>query len=296
VFFFSVGSYFALQWLANLLVAATALGHNCVQSATANKALHLLNLFAAHGLSVIGTNLLCHRYLVEKARVMTKLCGTSALTSHVLSFESAPLTTHPDSPHVSALHCFFNISIVYANDPSVKHLETLEGSLVWEGRSLFFVAVGVPVLVIYEPVGLAIAGLGILVVFMMVIYREIQSTPSTLKIPRIHSFKTPPSSLIKTPPPSFEPSSPHSPLPQDTPFSCVVILRPIFKILGEVGGVRSEGQNQFGEDQVADAPGGKSCCHFLDGSVHQFWVVCGAGRPRKTVLRQPLLARHGLWQ
>ena len=45
----------------------------------------------------------------------------------------------------------------------------LEGSLVWEARSLLFVAVGAPATIIYEPAGLAIAGLGILVVVVMVL-------------------------------------------------------------------------------------------------------------------------------
>ena len=45
----------------------------------------------------------------------------------------------------------------------------LEGSLVWEARSLFFVAVGVPAFLIYRPVGLAIAGLVVLVVVVMVL-------------------------------------------------------------------------------------------------------------------------------
>jgi nitrate reductase gamma subunit len=70
IFFFSVGSYFALQWLANFLVAATALGQNCVQSETANTVLFFMNTLVSGGLSVIGTNILCHRYLVEKARVV----------------------------------------------------------------------------------------------------------------------------------------------------------------------------------------------------------------------------------
>jgi hypothetical protein len=45
----------------------------------------------------------------------------------------------------------------------------LEGPLVWEARSLFFVAVGVPASIIYEPVGLAIAGLAVPVVVVMVL-------------------------------------------------------------------------------------------------------------------------------
>jgi hypothetical protein len=64
---------------------------------------------------------------------------------------------------------FFNCSIDDANDSSVKYLEMLEGSLVWEARILFFVAVGAPAFLIYKPVGLAIAGLGILVVVVMVL-------------------------------------------------------------------------------------------------------------------------------
>jgi hypothetical protein len=171
-----VGSYFALQWLANFLVAATALGQNCVQSETAGVVLDLVNQLAAYGLSVIATNLLCHRYLVEKARVMKKLYGTSTLMSHVPPLDlpppHCPPETHPESrvfSPVSVFDCFSNCSIDDANDPSVKYLEVLEGSLVWEARSLFFVAVGAPAWIIYEPMGLFIAGLALLVVVVMVL-------------------------------------------------------------------------------------------------------------------------------
>ena len=107
-----VGSYFALQWLANLLVAATALGQNCVQSETANIALFLVNILATFGLSVIGTNLLCHRYLVEKARVMIKLYGTSALAPCVSFFASTPLMTHPESPPESRVSLISHVSVL----------------------------------------------------------------------------------------------------------------------------------------------------------------------------------------
>jgi hypothetical protein len=162
-FSFSVGSYFALQWLANFLVAATTLGQNCVQSKTAGAVLFLVNLFASFGLSIIGTNLLCHRYLVEKACVMIKLYGTSTVMSHVPPLESRVFSS------VSVFNSFSNCSIDDANDPSVKYLEMLEGSLVWEVRSLFFVAVGAPAYFIYRPVGVAIAGLGVPVVIVMVL-------------------------------------------------------------------------------------------------------------------------------
>jgi hypothetical protein len=38
-----------------------------------------------------------------------------------------------------------------ANDPSIQYLKMLEESFVWEARSLWFVAVGVPVYFLYEP-------------------------------------------------------------------------------------------------------------------------------------------------
>jgi hypothetical protein len=68
-----VGSYFALQWLANLLVTAAALSVNCTSSGPIFAAGGLINIFVSFGLSVVGTNLLCHRYLCEKALVMVRL-------------------------------------------------------------------------------------------------------------------------------------------------------------------------------------------------------------------------------
>ena len=69
--------------------------------------------------------------------------------------------------------------------------------MVWEARSLCFVAVGAPAIIIYRPVGIAIAGLAVLVVVVMVLplvyshpslvivwatpylYREISAYPPT---------------------------------------------------------------------------------------------------------------------
>jgi hypothetical protein len=56
----------------------------------------------------------------------------------------------------------------------------LEGSLVWEARSLFFVAVGAPADFIYEPAGLGVAGLAVLVVVVMARVRV--SSLSTLRL------------------------------------------------------------------------------------------------------------------
>ena len=66
-----------------------------------------------------------------------------------------------------------SIDFLYSNDdtnnPSVKYLELLDGSLVWEARSLWFVAAGVSAFIIYPLVGLVLAGLGVLVVVVMVL-------------------------------------------------------------------------------------------------------------------------------
>jgi hypothetical protein len=44
----------------------------------------------------------------------------------------------------------------------------LEGSMKWEARSLYFVAVGVPAHLIYQPAGAVIGGLAALAVIVMV--------------------------------------------------------------------------------------------------------------------------------
>jgi hypothetical protein len=112
---------------------------------------------------MIPTNLLCHRYLCEKAaRIMTKLYD-----SHSMFFVQCRVLVPPPPPPPPV---FFEIrcSLDDENDPSVKWLEKLEGSFVWEAGSLYFVAVGVPLWFIYRPVGMAIGGFGVLVVIAMV--------------------------------------------------------------------------------------------------------------------------------
>ena len=123
-----------MQWLANLLVTAASLGYNCVASEMVYTILTFTSLLVSHGLSGIGTNLLCHRYLCEKARVMLE-----------------------------------------ASLASAQCLEKLEASFVWEARSLYIVAVAVPLYVIYPPAAYIIGGLGTLVVVVMVRARLIFS-------------------------------------------------------------------------------------------------------------------------
>jgi hypothetical protein len=90
-----VGSYFAVQWLANLVITAFGLMTFCTPSQTMLSVVRILNISTMFGLSVLGTNLLCHRYLCEKARIMIKLyvsfllsCPFTALTSLAHFFET----------------------------------------------------------------------------------------------------------------------------------------------------------------------------------------------------------------
>ena len=68
----AVGSYYATQLVGNVLVTATAM-HSCTSSALGFKSLQLIYVLALLGINVIGSNLLCHRYLHEKATVMVKM-------------------------------------------------------------------------------------------------------------------------------------------------------------------------------------------------------------------------------
>jgi len=68
-----VGSFFAVGVMANFLVTATAFGTNCTSSQTIYQLSLSVYFPVTFGVSIIGTNILCHRYLIEKARVMIRL-------------------------------------------------------------------------------------------------------------------------------------------------------------------------------------------------------------------------------
>jgi hypothetical protein len=69
-----VGSYFTVQLLVNILTMALDMGV-CMgpEYDDLAKISVLLNVFLAIGIAVVGTNLLCHRYLLQKAKVMVKM-------------------------------------------------------------------------------------------------------------------------------------------------------------------------------------------------------------------------------
>jgi hypothetical protein len=92
--------------------------------------LNFINLVSTFGVSVIGTNLLSHRYLHAKASVMITLLNDD-------------------------------------QDPSVKWLKSLEAAFVWEARALYVVVVGVPLLFINNTAGLMLAALTVMAIVLM---------------------------------------------------------------------------------------------------------------------------------
>jgi hypothetical protein len=138
------------------------LGSICVASETVYRSMTFTNILAIHGLSLIGTNLLCHRYLCKKARVMISPCAPDPL---LLPPARPPLCAcpHPSFPTL----CHHAASLNDANDPSIKWLENLEAPFVWEARSLCMIAVAAPLFMIYSPAGYTVGGLGVLVIIAM---------------------------------------------------------------------------------------------------------------------------------
>ena len=68
----AVGCYYVVQLLGNFLVMGSGLW---VCSGNARMAVILVyfNLLFTHGVSILGTNLLAHRYMYEKARTMATM-------------------------------------------------------------------------------------------------------------------------------------------------------------------------------------------------------------------------------
>jgi len=97
----TLGSFYMMQYASNLLVAVVNVLYSCEHE----DYLSLL-LLVYLGLSVIGTNILCHRYLAEKANIITKII---------------------DEP----------------NDSTAEQLETLRRYLALEVRAMYPVLLGI---------------------------------------------------------------------------------------------------------------------------------------------------------
>ena len=66
-------AFFAVQLLSNIVVTLSSLGTNCASIDATYYIGSNVNYLTLYGVSVIGTNILCHRYLLEKAKIMTNL-------------------------------------------------------------------------------------------------------------------------------------------------------------------------------------------------------------------------------
>jgi len=101
-------------------------------------------LFGTYFLSLFGSNVLCHRYLLEKARTV--------------------------------------IDLVYDEDADPADLlDCLEKSLKWEARSLWLVAVGIPLHYIYRRAALAVLFSGVAVAILMDIVFSVSVTMAFLR-------------------------------------------------------------------------------------------------------------------
>ena len=104
------------------------------------------------GISVVGTNLLYHRQLLQKAKVMVKM--SASILRIKLPFFAAPIhlsnvprKSRPIEP--TCAFCFVSCTcyrIDKVDDPSVRWLAMLEGSFIkWEARTLYTIAVAIVV-------------------------------------------------------------------------------------------------------------------------------------------------------
>jgi hypothetical protein len=82
-----LGSFFAVQLVAQLLVAILTL-NNCTKRESTYKAMALPYYVATYAISIQVTNLLCHRYLDEKVVVMAEIMGGDPANAGWLSSET----------------------------------------------------------------------------------------------------------------------------------------------------------------------------------------------------------------
>jgi hypothetical protein len=74
--FLTVGSFYGVQVLGNFCYLAFYSLYACSDSIGIMKAYEISMILSFFGISVLGTNLLCHRYLLEKAKILSKMYVT----------------------------------------------------------------------------------------------------------------------------------------------------------------------------------------------------------------------------
>jgi hypothetical protein len=68
----TVGSFYAVQFLGSVLITGSSM-YICSSSATGGFIGNLINLLAQLSISCFGTNLMCHRFLYQKAAIMVQM-------------------------------------------------------------------------------------------------------------------------------------------------------------------------------------------------------------------------------
>ena len=97
--------------------------------------LYLLSTFLTAGISVVGTNLLCHRYLLQKAKVMVKM---SVSILRIKSPFLQPLSTFPTcltSPDQLSQPALYVLCLAHAIESTRLTILLFDGWQVWRGPS-----------------------------------------------------------------------------------------------------------------------------------------------------------------
>lgn len=124
-----LGCYYAVNLVGNALMLGLY-SFGCTSNQEQADIMFLIASALTFGVSIIGTNILSHRYMLEKANIMVKLINED-------------------------------------EDPSIQWLAKLESSLVWEIRSLGMVVLGCVALPFSNAAAEVITGLASIVVVLM---------------------------------------------------------------------------------------------------------------------------------
>jgi hypothetical protein len=91
-----VGSFYGLQVLGHFCVVASVAVGSCPPTLGIDVVSQLVFFLTYFGISILGTNLLCHRYLLEKAKTMSKMYVPLPLSLSL----SPPPPTPPPPPRI----------------------------------------------------------------------------------------------------------------------------------------------------------------------------------------------------
>jgi hypothetical protein len=164
----SVGSYFHLQLLVNILCTGLNF-YSCTASVQPWRVMYLGSNLAAYSLSMITTNLLCHRYLHAKAEFLMKATYVSA--SQLILLFCVPSRVFL----LELVDLIVRLYTLISNRQNV-HLERLQRSFKWEIRSLYLIPVCLGVYVLSAPAGTACFALTVVAIVIMDLAFSIEIT------------------------------------------------------------------------------------------------------------------------